>query len=36
MPFGLKMYYAPRGFLPLNKGTTITPIYDVFNEETET
>lgn len=28
--------YAPRGFLPLTKGTKITPIYDVFNTETNT
>lgn len=24
---------APRGYLPLNAGTTITPIYDVFDTE---
>ena len=25
--------YAARGYLPLNVGTKITPIYDVFNDE---
>ncbi|MBE5934209.1 MAG: hypothetical protein E7262_00260 [Lachnospiraceae bacterium] len=28
--------YAPRGYLPLNPGTSITPIYDVYDLDTET
>lgn len=28
--------YAPRGYLPLEVGTTITPIYDVYDPEADT
>ena len=27
--------YAPRGYLPLNQGTVITPIYDVYKGDTD-
>ena len=27
--------YSPRGYLPLNSGTKITPIYDIYKEDTD-